>query len=249
MTGTRLELENFDDVAAELRALAGQADPVLRARPELARQVLHRYHRRHRAQRAGLTLAASVALAGGLAAAAHTGHPGYRAVIQPSDAMAPTVAMGQTVLLRTTLIPQRGDVVLAHVTEDGLTYDALKRVIALPGDTVGCPATASGGCVAVRRNGVPLNEPYLNGGTQPFRTVVVPAGEVFLIGDNRLNSNDSRFYGPVPLDDVTGVAVRLENAAGAGYPVPGAPSHPGPPHDGVEDLPAPVPSAQVAPAH
>jgi signal peptidase I len=245
MTETLLELDDFDDVAAELRALAQQAAPVVKARPDLARVVLRRHKRRRLAKRGGAALI-GLALVGGVAAGARSGHHGYFARTQPSAAMQPTVMTGQTVVFSKKLIPERGDVVLARVKFGSGTVEVLKRVVALPGDTVGCPAGASGRCAAVVVDGVPLRETYLGGrATDPFPTVTVPAGEAFLLGDNRPDSADSRNYGPVPLDRLIGVAVRIEDAGGAAHSVPGAPSHPGPPDDGVQDFPPPVPPALV----
>ena len=86
----------------------------------------------------------------------------------------------------------------------------IKRVIGLPGDTVEC--CDDRGRVLV--NGVPLNEPYLNPGSRPSEIefeVVVPADSLWVMGDNRQNSRDSRYHqgdpggGAVPMDNVVGV--------------------------------------------
>ena len=79
--------------------------------------------------------------------------------------------------------------------------DFIKRVIGLPGDEV----EGKGGAVYV--NGKELAEPYLTQRTRPFPAVTVPAGELFVMGDNRRASNDSRFgLGSVPIDKVVGKA-------------------------------------------
>jgi signal peptidase I len=254
MTEPLLNVDGFDDVVAELRDLAEQAGPSARAHPDLARTVLARARRRRLTRRAGAaaTGLAVVAAVAGVAAGALHGHRGYFAEIEPSSSMRPTVAIGQTVVFSKTLTPARGDVVMIRLPLGpilgGGTVETMKRVVGLPGDTVACPAVASGRCEGVTVDGVQLNESYLDGGTEPFTAVTVPAGQVFVLGDDREVSADSRTVGPVPLAGIRGVAVRIEDGDGRAHLVPGAPSHPGPPDDGVQDLPPAVPPAQVAPA-
>jgi signal peptidase I len=109
---------------------------------------------------------------------------------------------------------KRGDIVVFTppadwVQEDGTPF--IKRVIGLGGDTV---AIHDGG---VYINGTKINEPYLfsaaQGQTTQPTTVpgdqsawVVPAGELFLMGDHRANSADSRTFGTVPTQQVIGRA-------------------------------------------
>lgn len=87
----------------------------------------------------------------------------------------------------------------------------IKRVIGLPGDTVSC--CGDDGRIAV--NGVPITEPYLKSGVVPSETPfeqVVPAGHLWVLGDNRANSRDSRAHtgepggGFVPISMVEGRA-------------------------------------------
>ncbi|HET6964367.1 MAG TPA: signal peptidase I [Acidimicrobiales bacterium] len=79
----------------------------------------------------------------------------------------------------------------------------IKRVIGLPGDRI----SASGGHVYV--DGELLVEPYLPKGVQTssFGPVTVPAGRVWVMGDNRGDSLDSRVFGPVPEKSIVGRAV------------------------------------------
>lgn len=82
----------------------------------------------------------------------------------------------------------------------------IKRVIGKPGDIL---EFRDG---KVIRNGVALNESYTNGPMlyTSDTKVVVPDNNVFVMGDNRNNSSDSRYIGPVPVDHVLGkMAYRL----------------------------------------
>lgn len=86
--------------------------------------------------------------------------------------------------------------------------DLVKRVIGVGGDRIAC-CDAQGRIVL---NGVSLDEPYLNGATDQVRfDVTLPQQTLFVMGDNRGDSRDSRFHmdernGGVPIDDVVGRA-------------------------------------------
>ncbi|MFN8077013.1 MAG: signal peptidase I [Kineosporiaceae bacterium] len=85
----------------------------------------------------------------------------------------------------------------------------IKRVIGLPGDTVACDTQDR-----VTVNGVAIDETYLKPGSRTCdvwtdRKVVVPEGHLWVMGDNRNDSGDSRFRGPIPQDNVVGKAFVL----------------------------------------
>ncbi|SBT53194.1 signal peptidase I [Micromonospora auratinigra] len=95
--------------------------------------------------------------------------------------------------------------------------DFIKRVIGVPGDRVRC---CDDGRVVV--NGVPLDEPYVSENSplelppnpkecrsRQFTEVVVPPGQIFVMGDHRLVSQDARCQGPVPIDNVVGRAFMI----------------------------------------
>ena len=96
--------------------------------------------------------------------------------------------------------PERGEIVVLRIP-GRQSAPLIKRVIGLPGETV---AIHDG---KVYINGTALEEPYINQvtyGNMPARTV--PPGNVFVLGDNRNASNDSRFFGMVPFEHIVGRA-------------------------------------------
>lgn len=103
--------------------------------------------------------------------------------------------------------PKAGDIIVFHSdlkTPAGKEKLLIKRIIGLPGDTI----SVSGG--VVYRNGVALEEPYtLEGYTNgEMEETTVPEDYIFVMGDNRQNSIDSRdpSVGCVPMDRVMGKA-------------------------------------------
>jgi len=96
--------------------------------------------------------------------------------------------------------PRRGDIVVLRLPEQGGNF-LIKRVVGLPGETIEVRDHK------VFINGQPLNEPYLD---RPIRRSMpprhIPEDSVFVLGDNRGFSNDSRSFGPVPLSNVIGRA-------------------------------------------
>lgn len=93
--------------------------------------------------------------------------------------------------------PQRGDIVIAE-QPDGQT-NLVKRVIGLPGETI----ESRDGHTYI--NGELLDEPWVTYfGGRYYPPTEIPEGQVFIIGDNRPNSHDSRAIGPVPIDAIQG---------------------------------------------
>jgi signal peptidase I len=127
----------------------------------------------------------------------------------PSESMVPTLEIGDRVLVNKFIYrftePERGDVLVFKSVEGG-DQDLIKRVVGTPGDEV----RVQNGQLFV--NGEPQNEPYLNQ-QNPDRSfygpLIVPEDSVFMMGDNRSNSQDSRFFGPVPYENVEGEAFLL----------------------------------------
>ena len=128
----------------------------------------------------------------------------------------PTVSGVERALLPVRDV-RRGDVVVFKYPEDP-ERDFIKRVIGLPGDTVELTNHR------IHINGTPLDEPYAHylprgaGGLsettsadvrENYGPVIVPAGAVFAMGDNRDNSQDSRYWGFLPIQNIKGRALMI----------------------------------------
>lgn len=134
----------------------------------------------------------------------------------PTGSMEPTIqigdnVLGQKVTLRMGREVKAGDIVIFRNPDTTSDHGILvKRVIATGGQTV----DLQDGQVYV--DGEPLNEPYAAGQSYPLdmqapgTTVnfpyTVPEGSVWLMGDNRENSADSRYFGAVPTENLIAVA-------------------------------------------
>jgi signal peptidase I len=124
----------------------------------------------------------------------------------PSGSMVPTLEIGDRVLVNKFIYrftePERGDIVVFR-SVDNPDEDLIKRVVGVPGDEI-----------AVRRgrlilNGEPQKEPYTNKNFPDrsfYARTTVPEGHVFVMGDNRGNSADSRVFGPLPKKNIEGEA-------------------------------------------
>ncbi|AFM20904.1 MAG TPA: signal peptidase I [Acetomicrobium flavidum] len=122
----------------------------------------------------------------------------------PSGSMIPTLMPGDRVLVAKFWYhftePKRGQVVVFKYPMDP-TRDFVKRLIALPGETI----EIKNGVVYI--NDSPLEEPYVkNRDFLSMEKVTVPRGQYFMMGDNRPNSQDSRFWGFVPKNYLRGPA-------------------------------------------
>ncbi len=156
----------------------------------------------------------------------------FQAFFIPSESMVPTLQIGDRVLVNKVVYhlhtPRRGDVIVFadphpepeedrnpisafwHWLTEGLGLstnpekDFIKRVIALPGETI----EIHGGTVFI--NGLEIeDEPYLSAvkDVSDYGPYTVPPNHVFVMGDNRTQSSDSRtLLGPIPYDKIIGRA-------------------------------------------
>jgi len=126
----------------------------------------------------------------------------------PSGSMEPTLLAGDRVLTTPLVFdfrgPRRGDVVVFHSSAFGGAV-LIKRVVAVAGDSV---EVKNG---ALYLNGQRQKEHYLleKGVDGDFPKTVVPTGELFVMGDNRNDSEDSRIFGPIATKAVIGKAVAV----------------------------------------
>lgn len=121
----------------------------------------------------------------------------------PSASMEPTIKTGDVVLVnamsyQADSTARRGDVVVFRYKGN----DLIKRVVATSGDTV----DIANGEVLV--NGEAAQQYYIKDGvlTDGETHLTVPSGKVFVLGDNRSNSKDSRMIGCISTDDILGQA-------------------------------------------
>ena len=142
----------------------------------------------------------------------------FQAFYIPSDSMVPTLKTNDRVIVNKLSYKlhdvHRGDIVVFTTPKgpdgqpiDPTIKDLVKRVIGLPGETV----SEKNGHVLI--NGKALNESYLPSGTvtdcasfepQCFPTGPLPAGNYWVMGDNRAGSRDSRYFGTIEKSEIVG---------------------------------------------
>jgi signal peptidase I len=142
----------------------------------------------------------------------------------PSGSMLPTLHVGDRIIVNKLSYDfhdvHRGDIVVFKrpPLESQNYSDLVKRVVGLPGETV----SSVNGKIYI--NGKVLSVPWLPPGPQSYTgplasdvhpnfnmpgPVTIPAGEYYVMGDNRTDSEDSRFFGPIPKSLIVGRAVAV----------------------------------------
>lgn len=131
---------------------------------------------------------------------------GQSYVVQ-GDSMLPSLHHGERLLVDKLTYrfrpPARGEIIVFAYPRDH-RRKFIKRIVGIPGDRIEIRDRT------LFVNGLPVDEDYIQGPMyQPFGPVIVPEGTVFVLGDNRNNSEDSRFrdVGPVPRSNIVGRAV------------------------------------------
>ncbi len=125
-------------------------------------------------------------------------------IVVQGYSMEPSLHHGERLLVNKIVYrfrpPERGDVVVFRYPLDP-SRDFIKRVVGRPGDRV----EVMDGVVYI--NGQPVDEPYVNNlGGSNLGPQVIPPDTLFVMGDNRINSEDSRYFGPVPVKSIKGRA-------------------------------------------
>ncbi|MGO9029462.1 MAG: signal peptidase I [Acidimicrobiales bacterium] len=140
----------------------------------------------------------------------------------PSGSMLPTLQIGDRIIVdKLSYHVRRGDIVVFKrpPLEEQDYVDLVKRVIGMPGENI----SARGGSIYI--DGKLLAEPWLPKGPQGYTEplpgdpnpqfnlppggVNIPAGEYYVMGDNRIDSEDSRWFGPIPRSLIVGRAVSV----------------------------------------
>ncbi len=170
----------------------------------------HRQHQR-RVRRIRSAVGISIALAVGPLAVLSFTESGLQFFEVPSPSMSPTLRVGDRILARKAGLDRQhmhiGDIVVfkrpATDRVDTNIADVVKRIVALPGQRV----SSSGGVLLV--NGTAVVQTYLPKGTATTNVTpeVIPKGDYFVMGDNRPDSYDSRYFGPIEATSIVGKVV------------------------------------------
>jgi len=125
----------------------------------------------------------------------------------PTESMVPTLEVGDRVLANKFIYrftdPERRDIVVFGSVDEDDDQTLIKRVVGVAGDEI----QVQGGVLYVNEEA--QDEPYLNDADLSrgfYGPTVVPEGHIFVMGDNRGNSADSRVFGPLPLENLKGEA-------------------------------------------
>ena len=170
----------------------------------------------HRSSRSRVALEWMVVVAGAALVALALQLTTFQVFTIPSESMSPTLEVGDKIVVNKWAYRfgdvHRGDIVVFS-KPDGADVegpDIVKRVVGVANDEL----TIVDGHVRV--NGKAIDEPYLPPGTVtpatgtypclPSAPCIIPPGQIFVMGDNRSNSADSRIFGPIPTSSVLGQA-------------------------------------------
>ena len=115
------------------------------------------------------------------------------------SSMRKTLEDGDILLLYKMAKIERFDIVVLNESDDKEII--IKRIIGLPGETVQIKDNA------IYVNDVLLEDDYAYGDTSNYDKIILGEDEYFILGDNRLISKDSRYFGPIKKDDIMGEAV------------------------------------------
>jgi len=148
----------------------------------------------------------------------------FQAFFVPSGSMIPTLNIGDRMLVdklffSASSVGRGAIVVLHHPSHDSMCgppgEDLVKRVIATAGQTI----WSKGNTIYI--DGKAITESYLPRGTllgtTPISRQTIPKGDVYLLGDNRSISCDSRFWGPIPTSSIVGKVVAIFWRSGHPY--------------------------------
>jgi signal peptidase I len=128
----------------------------------------------------------------------------FEPIIVMESSMIPTLHEGQSMgvekVSRYSGLPARGEIVIVTAPDNQITL--VKRVVGLPGDTIEIKNST------LYINGQPMSEPYVSKTPyNDFKAVTVPNDSIYVMGDNRAVSKDSRAFGPVSKDAIIGHAL------------------------------------------